>query len=126
MITPSVPRVGHLIAGETTIGDLRDVHDPGRLDEVVAEVAVGTVVDVDRAVRAAHDAFGAWRKVPPAGHNAYERIFTLVAGLLPGARGEGALFRARRDVGAKRRAQQRLRLRRDHVGPHRHPRSGRR
>jgi acyl-CoA reductase-like NAD-dependent aldehyde dehydrogenase len=66
MSIPAVPRVGHLIGGESTFGDLREVHDPGRLDEVVAEVAVGNAADVDRAVRAAHEAFGTWRRVPPA------------------------------------------------------------
>ncbi|MEU1272615.1 aldehyde dehydrogenase family protein [Streptomyces sp. NPDC005799] len=64
MTQTMVPQVGHLIAGETSVTGLREVHDPGHLDNVVAQVAVGTADDVDRAVRAAHDAFPAWRDTP--------------------------------------------------------------
>ena len=38
-----------------------EVRDPGRLTDVVGEVAVGTTEDVDRAVAAAHEAFKTWR-----------------------------------------------------------------
>lgn len=61
-----VPQVGHLIAGEASGTGFREVRDPGRLDEVVAHVAVGTADDVDRAVRAAHAAYPAWRDTPAA------------------------------------------------------------
>lgn len=45
-ITPQ--QIGHVIAGEAVVGtNVRDAHDPGRLDDVVARVAVGTVADVD-------------------------------------------------------------------------------
>ncbi|WP_344963327.1 aldehyde dehydrogenase family protein [Streptomyces thioluteus] len=53
---------------------MRAVHDPGRLDEVVAEVTVGTADDVDHAVRSAHEAFLTWRDVP-----AIERARKLLA-----------------------------------------------
>src|SRR5687768_12098839 len=62
----SIPRIGHVIAGEMTgSGEIRDVPDPGRLDDVVAQVAVGTADDVDRAVKQAHAAFTTWRNVSP-------------------------------------------------------------
>ncbi|MBM4764843.1 aldehyde dehydrogenase family protein [Bacillus sp. B15-48] len=41
-----------------------EVRDPGRLSEVIGEVAVGTVHHVDQAVNAAHQAYLSWRKVP--------------------------------------------------------------
>lgn len=74
MTQTTVPQVGHLINGQMSVSDLRDVHDPGRLDEVVAQVAVGTIEDVDRAVRAAHAAFPGWRDTPVA-----ERVRLLFA-----------------------------------------------
>ena len=40
-----------------------EVRDPGRLTDIVAEVAIGTTADVDRAVVAAHRAFQTWRGV---------------------------------------------------------------
>jgi acyl-CoA reductase-like NAD-dependent aldehyde dehydrogenase len=61
-----VPQIGQLIGGQVSVGNLRDIRDPGRLDEVVAQVAVGTAGDVDRAVRAAHAAFPGWRDTPIA------------------------------------------------------------
>lgn len=39
------------------------VRDPGKFDEIVGEVAEGTIEDVDRAVRAAHKAFLSWKNV---------------------------------------------------------------
>lgn len=45
------------------------VRDPGKLNEIVGEVAQGTIEDVDRAVRAAHKAFLSWKKV-----NVRERV----------------------------------------------------
>lgn len=83
-MTQTTVQVGHLIAGEMSGSDLREVHDPGRLDEVVAHVAVGTPHDVDRAVRAAHDAFPAWRDTPLP-----ERVHLLLsAAEILGASGE--------------------------------------
>ena len=59
-------QIGHLIGGEMTApGALHDLVDPGRLDDVVAQIAVGTADDVDRAVQQAHAAFAVWRRVPP-------------------------------------------------------------
>ena len=53
--------IGHWIAGapETTAERFGDVHDPAT-GQVTARVAFATEVDVDRAVRAARDAFGGW------------------------------------------------------------------
>ncbi len=64
MTTHTVPEVGHVIDGQMYADNLRDVFDPGRLDQVVARVAVGTADHVDRAVRAAHAAFPGWRDTP--------------------------------------------------------------
>jgi acyl-CoA reductase-like NAD-dependent aldehyde dehydrogenase len=59
------PRVGHLIGGEViTAGEVRDVRDPGKLSDVVAQVAVGTATEVNSAVEAAHAAYATWRHVP--------------------------------------------------------------
>jgi acyl-CoA reductase-like NAD-dependent aldehyde dehydrogenase len=67
MTLTSIPRIGHVIGGEMVTPErVRDVADPGRLDDVAAQVAIGTAGDVDRAVRQAHDAFQVWRRVPPA------------------------------------------------------------
>ncbi|MGY1883947.1 aldehyde dehydrogenase family protein [Blastococcus sp. SYSU DS0753] len=66
MTQTAVPRISHLIGGETSASDVRAIYDPGRLDDVVAEVAVGNADDVDRAVRAAHAAFPGWRDTPVA------------------------------------------------------------
>jgi len=66
MTFANTPRIGHVIGGEMTAPEgVRDVVDPGRLDDVVAQVAVGTADDVDRAVKQAHAAFAVWRRVPP-------------------------------------------------------------
>jgi acyl-CoA reductase-like NAD-dependent aldehyde dehydrogenase len=74
MTQTAVLQVGNLIDGQMSATDLRDVHDPGRLDDVVAQVAVGTADDVDRAVKAAHAAFPGWRDTPAA-----ERVAKLLA-----------------------------------------------
>jgi acyl-CoA reductase-like NAD-dependent aldehyde dehydrogenase len=74
MTQSTVPQVGHLIDNQMSASDYRDMHDPGRLDEVVARVAVGTAEDVDRAVRAAHAAFATWRHTAPS-----ERVRLLMA-----------------------------------------------
>ncbi len=65
--TQTVPQVGHLIGGEAPVANPRDVHDPGRPDEVAAQVAVGTAEDVGRALYAAPAAFPGWRGTPAAG-----------------------------------------------------------
>ncbi|MFJ8931486.1 aldehyde dehydrogenase family protein [Streptomyces sp. NPDC102364] len=63
--TNEVLSIGHLIGHRMTdLGAVEEVRDPGRLDDVVARVAVGTPEDVDQAVRAAHAAFQSWRDVP--------------------------------------------------------------
>lgn len=54
-----------LIGGERFQRDERiDVIDPSNISEVVGSIPAGTVEDVDRAVRAAHDAFPTWAQVP--------------------------------------------------------------
>ncbi len=47
-----------------------EVKDPGRLSEVVGEVAQGTEQHVDQAVRAAHQAFLSWRNTDLAERSA--------------------------------------------------------
>ena len=101
-----IPEIGHLIAGQMSGTNLRAVHDPGRLDDVVAKVAVGTTEDVDRAVKAAHASFPGWRDTPVA-----DRIHQLrsAAGLVAGTSAElapllvrehgGVLWEAQTDFG---------------------------
>ncbi|MGW6655831.1 aldehyde dehydrogenase family protein [Rhodococcus sp. NPDC055024] len=65
--TNEVLSVGHLIGHELTVADNYDnLFDPGRLDDVVARVAVGTPADVNRAVEVAHEAFKSWKNVAPS------------------------------------------------------------
>lgn len=106
MTQTTIPQVGHLVGGQMTGSDFRDLHDPGRLDQVAARVAVGTAEDVDRAVRAARAAFPAWRDTPPA-----ERVRLLMAAAdIVGGSGEelapqlvrehgGVLWEAQTDFG---------------------------
>ena len=108
MTTTTTPQqIGQVIAGEVVVGnDVRDARDPGRLDDVVARVAVGTATDVDRAVRAAHDAFPGWRDTPVS-----DRVAALntAAGITGGAGEEfapllvrehgGVLWEAQTDFG---------------------------
>jgi acyl-CoA reductase-like NAD-dependent aldehyde dehydrogenase len=106
MTQSTVPQVGHLIDNQMSASGHRDMHDPGRLDEVVARVAVGTGEDVDRAVRAAHAAFATWRHTPPS-----ERVRLLMAAAgIVGASGDelapqlvrehgGVLWEAQTDFG---------------------------
>ena len=58
---------GHVIAGvaEPAGGDLLEVMDPCS-GTVIAQVARGTASDVDRAVAAAREALGGWRRRTPA------------------------------------------------------------
>ena len=57
-------RHGLFIHGKDVPAELYfEVRDPGRLTDIVAEVAIGTAADVDRAVVAAHHAFQTWRGV---------------------------------------------------------------
>jgi succinate-semialdehyde dehydrogenase/glutarate-semialdehyde dehydrogenase len=59
------PRHGLIIGGaEVMTPDWMDVTDPGT-GEAVAQVAAATPADVDRAVAAAREALGAWRRTPP-------------------------------------------------------------
>ncbi|WP_181725403.1 aldehyde dehydrogenase family protein [Nocardia gipuzkoensis] len=59
--------IGHLIGRTMTdVGTYDEVRDPGRLTDVVARVAVGTAVDVNRAVESAHQAYRSWKDVAPA------------------------------------------------------------
>ncbi|KFG72877.1 aldehyde dehydrogenase family protein [Streptomyces mutabilis] len=63
--TSDVSSIGHLIGHRIADVDAYDeVRDPGRLDDIVARVAVGTPDDVDKAVRIAHEAYQSWRSVP--------------------------------------------------------------
>ncbi|NEW36029.1 aldehyde dehydrogenase family protein [Nocardia cyriacigeorgica] len=106
MTDATVPQVGHLIGGEMHLGNLRDVYDPGRLDNVVARVAVGTPADVNKAVEAAHAAFPAWRGTPPAER---ARVLLTAADALAGSSAElaplmvcehgGMLWEAQTDFG---------------------------
>ena len=56
---------GFLIDGkwESPNQDLHNVVNPSN-GEVIAQVPYATVADVDRAVKAAHNAFLEWREVP--------------------------------------------------------------
>src|SRR3712207_1959764 len=46
---------------EAVDGEWREITSPGRRGEVLARVPRGNATDVDRAVAAAREAFGAWR-----------------------------------------------------------------
>jgi len=48
---------------EVPASNYYEIKDPGRLTDVVARVAKGTVEDADHAVEAAHNAFLSWRKL---------------------------------------------------------------
>ncbi|MHA4854504.1 aldehyde dehydrogenase family protein [Rhodococcus sp. MSC1_016] len=64
--THDVLSIGHLIGHTLTdVDNCDEVRDPGRLDDIVARVAVGTPADVNQAVELAHRAFTSWRNVPP-------------------------------------------------------------
>jgi len=57
-----------LIGGEWVAaadGRTFEVQTPAKRGQVIAQVPRGTAADVDRAVRAAHDAFPAWRALAP-------------------------------------------------------------
>ena len=79
MAVATAKREKMLIGGEWIDGsDGRtfDVETPARRGEVIAQVPRATAADVDRAVRAAHDAFPAWRAIPPRDRG---RILTRIA-----------------------------------------------
>ena len=61
----TIAGAGFLIDGkwESPNRDLHDVVNPSS-GEVIAQVAYATIQDVDRAVKAAHNAFLEWREVP--------------------------------------------------------------
>lgn len=48
---------------EVTTDNYFEVYDPGKLDNLVGEVALGSRNDVDHAVNAAHNAFQSWKNV---------------------------------------------------------------
>lgn len=57
-------KVHHFINNqEVSAQSYFEVRDPGKLNEVIGEVALGTSDDVDKAVRAAHNAFLSWKNV---------------------------------------------------------------
>ena len=61
----SLPRAEVRIAGVAVASEFEPVRDPARTDEVVGEVALGTVDHVDEAVSAALVAFASWSKMAP-------------------------------------------------------------
>jgi acyl-CoA reductase-like NAD-dependent aldehyde dehydrogenase len=78
--------VGHIIGRDECHGEnYFDVHDPGRLDDLVARVSLGTADDVNRAVTTAHDAYRTWKHVPAAER---ARRLVEVAGILAGCSDE--------------------------------------
>ena len=68
MAVAAPPRETMLIGGEWVAaadGRTFEVQTPAKRGQVIAQVPRGTAADVDRAVRAAHDAFPAWRAMAP-------------------------------------------------------------
>ena len=66
-VRAAVERLRNYVGGEwidASTSRVREVRNPAT-GEVLAEVPLGGSEDVDRAVRAAHDAYPAWREVPP-------------------------------------------------------------
>jgi acyl-CoA reductase-like NAD-dependent aldehyde dehydrogenase len=51
-----------------------EVRDPGKFDDLVGEVALGTSEDVDKAVKAAHNAFLSWKNV-----SVHERVQSVLS-----------------------------------------------
>ncbi|MCL6637602.1 MAG: aldehyde dehydrogenase family protein, partial [Alicyclobacillus sp.] len=67
MTVTSSTKIPLWIQGEAVWTDRSEqVRDPGRLTDVVGEVAVATVDHVDQAVRAADAAYRQWRRLPLA------------------------------------------------------------
>jgi acyl-CoA reductase-like NAD-dependent aldehyde dehydrogenase len=96
MTNTAPPEIGHFIDGQRIVGDLRAVHDPGRLDDVVARVTVGTPQDVEHAVTAADRAFPGWRDTSVAYR---ARMLTAAAETLGALRKELAPFLVREHGG---------------------------
>lgn len=48
---------------EVTTAEYSEIRDPGLISNIVGEAAIGTVEDVDKAVKAAHKAFLEWRNI---------------------------------------------------------------
>ncbi|WP_249978058.1 aldehyde dehydrogenase family protein [Vreelandella olivaria] len=62
----NVVKIGHFIDGEIKdASEYRSHLDPGKLSDVVANVAIGTVDDAELAIQAAHKAYLSWRKAEP-------------------------------------------------------------
>lgn len=61
----SQQQVIHLLINQEEVKtpSYMEVRDPGRLTDVVGNVAIGSVAHVDQAVRAAHQAFQSWKTV---------------------------------------------------------------
>jgi aldehyde dehydrogenase len=79
--TAEQPRAEVQVAGEVLAAPMMSVPNPARTHEVVGEVAVGTAEHVDRAVAAAHAAFGHWSSLPASQRAA--RLRTGAAALGP-------------------------------------------
>jgi acyl-CoA reductase-like NAD-dependent aldehyde dehydrogenase len=95
MATVAPTREKMLVAGEfVDAADKRtfDVETPATRGKVIAQVPRGTAADVDRAVRAAHDAFPAWRATAPRERG---RLLTRIADDLEAAVEELARLLAR-------------------------------
>jgi delta 1-pyrroline-5-carboxylate dehydrogenase len=65
-ISSAAPVRLDLLIGSDDVGSVRtfDVHDPGRLTNLVGVVATGTVGDIDCAVRTAQRTFVDWWQAP--------------------------------------------------------------
>src|SRR3712207_8155083 len=66
---------------EAVDGEWREITSPGRRGEVLARVPRGNATDVDRAVAAAREAFGAWRDLH---FKERQRALLRIAGALEG------------------------------------------
>lgn len=63
--TPTPVHFGQIIGGVESSGNRTiEVHNPGRLSELVGTVADGSTIDVDAAVRAAQEAAPGWEATP--------------------------------------------------------------
>jgi malonate-semialdehyde dehydrogenase (acetylating)/methylmalonate-semialdehyde dehydrogenase len=69
----SLPLMKNYIDGEWVESDssaFGDVYNPAK-GEKIATMAYGTAADVDRAVKAAREAFPSWRETPPLSRARY-------------------------------------------------------
>jgi acyl-CoA reductase-like NAD-dependent aldehyde dehydrogenase len=64
MVIDQKVRVNHFINNkEVPANKYFEVRDPGKFDELIGEVALGTSHEVDEAVKSAHQAFLSWKNV---------------------------------------------------------------